>query len=169
MGKGKKKEKIEKVRSSLKEDKNPPTFEKSYSAGGVVFRNVGKKNQFLLIKPAGINRWQLPKGLIKNGESSKQTALREVKEEGGVEAKIVEKLGDSRYFFVWEGKKIFKSVAYFLMKYTKITKDGHDNEVDEAKFFPFEKANKILTFKDDKGMVKKANELLKLGIQDSLL
>jgi len=140
-----------------------------FSAGGVVFKKEDNKTYFLLIKPAKTDRWQFPKGLIDKGESTLETALREVEEEGGVKAEVVKKLGASSYFFVWEGEKIFKTVTYFLMKYLKDTGDGHDGEVEKVLFAPFAEAYEKLTYKDDKNFLKKAKEILERGIQNHLM
>ena len=136
-------------------------FERQFSAGGAVYKtSKDKKIKWLLIKPAGTERWQLPKGKIDKGENSPQAALREVKEEGGVETKIIKKIGSSSYFYVFENTKCFKTVTYFLMEITKKTKEGHDEEIDEVKYEEFEKAHELLSFKDDKGILKKAKEIL---------
>jgi len=159
MGERRKKEKIEKTSKT----------ERAFSAGGVVFKKDAKELKFLIINPAGTRRWQFPKGLINNGESSKETAIREIAEEGGVDTEIIIKLGDSKYFFVWVGKKIFKTVTFYLMRYIKDTGKGHDKEVDEAIFLPFDKAYEKLTFKDDKGFLKQAKEEIERGLQESLV
>lgn len=159
MGERGKKEKIEKTSK----------VERAFSAGGVVFKEGAKEFKFLIINPVGTQRWQLPKGLINDGESSKETAIREVAEEGGVDTEIIIKLGNSRYFFVWEGKKIFKTVTFYLMRYVKDTGKSHDREVDEAIFLPFEKAYEKLTFKDDKEFLQQAKEEIEQGIQEPLI
>jgi len=145
-------------------------FERQFSAGGAVSKtSKDKKIKWLLIKPAGTERWQLPKGKIDKGESSSQAALREVKEEGGVETKIIQKIGSSSYFYVFENTKCFKTVTYFLMEVIKKTKEGHDEEIDEVIYEEFEKAYELLTFKDDKVILKKAKEILESPIQKSLI
>lgn len=145
-------------------------FERQFSAGGAVFKtSKDKKVKWLIIKPAGTDRWQLPKGKIDKGESSAQAALREVKEEGEVETKIIEKIGSSSYFYVFNDTKCFKTVTYFLMEVVKKTKEGHDQEIDEVTFQEFDKALKLLTFKDDKNILKKAKEILESPIQKSLI
>lgn len=159
MGERRKKGKVEKTSK----------VERAFSAGGVVFKKDAKELKFLIINPAGTRRWQFPKGLINNGESSKETAIREIAEEGGVDTEAIVKLGDAKYFFVWEGKKIFKTVAFYLMRYIKDTGKGHDKEVDEAVFLPFDKAYEKLTFKDDKGFLKQAKEEIERGLQESLV
>ena len=157
MGKRTSKEKIKK-------------FERQFSAGGAVYKtSKHKKVKWLLIKPTGTDRWQLPKGKIDKGESSLQAALREVKEEGGVETKIIEKIGSSSYFYVFDETKCFKTVTYFLMEIIKKTKEGHDEEIDEVIYEEFENAYKLLTFKDDKNILKKAREVLESPIQKSLI
>lgn len=143
--------------------------ERAFSAGGVVFKKDAKEFKFLIINPTGTRRWQLPKGLIDDGESSKETAIREIAEEGGVDTEVIVKLGDARYFFVWEGKKIFKTVTFYLMRYTKDTGKGHDKEVDEAVFLPFEKAYGRLTFKDDKKFLQQAKDKIERGLQETLI
>jgi len=132
---------------------------REFSAGGVVF----KDGEWLIIRPAGTKRWQFPKGKIDENESSKEAALREVEEEGGVKVEIVEKIGNSHYFFVLKGKKIFKTVAFYLMKYLGDTKKGHDWEVEKAVFVPYTEALEKLSFKDDREILKKAKKLLDQG------
>lgn len=147
------KEKKGRKKAKVKSSKLP--FRREFSAGGVVF----KKNKVLLIKPAGTNRWQLPKGHIEEKEKSAETARREVKEETGVEAKVIEKIGDTKYFFVLKGTRIFKVVSFFLMKFEKQGEIIHKNEVDDVKFLPFDEAVKTLTYKDDRQITKKAKFL----------
>lgn len=142
---------------------------REFSAGGVVFKRVPKKFQWLLIKPAGTERWQLPKGKVDKGETSKEAAVREVVEEGGVKVRPVDKIGTSQYFFVFKGQKIFKTVIYFLMEYLQDRKEGHDHEVDETAFIDFDEAEGRLTFKDDKKMLRKGREILQRGIQGNLI
>lgn len=145
-------------------------FERQYSAGGAVFiPTKDNRIQWLLIKPAGTDRWQLPKGQIDKGEKAIETAIREVKEEGGVEAKIINKIGSSSYFFVLNETKIFKTVTYFLMEVVKKTKEGHDNEIDKVIFKEFDEAFKLLSFKDDKNILKKGKEILESSIQKTLV
>lgn len=151
-------------------EKKIKKFQRQFSAGGAVYKtSKDKKVKWLLIKPVGTDRWQLPKGQIDKGEKTINTALREVKEEGGVETKIIQKIGSSSYFFVLKNTKIFKTVTYFLMEVVKKTKEGHDNEIDEVTFREFEEAFGLLTFKDDKNILKKAKEILESPIQKTLI
>ena len=70
------------------------------------------------IRPAGKRDvWALPKGRIDEGETGEETALREVGEETGVQGRSLGKLGDVRYWFHWEGERVFKVVSFFLLAY----------------------------------------------------
>ncbi len=92
---------------------------REFSAGGVVVRNLRGRPALAAIRPAGKpeGTWALPKGLIAPGERAEVTALREVREETGVEATPVEKLGDVRYVYTWDGERVFKVVSFFLFRY----------------------------------------------------
>ncbi|MBI2593756.1 NUDIX domain-containing protein, partial [Candidatus Daviesbacteria bacterium] len=88
-------------------------MKREFSAGGIVL----KDGKVLLIKNAAMRDpkkayWGFPKGHIQEGEKSEEAAVREIKEETGIETEIVKKLGDSRYVFTKEGQKVFKVVVY---------------------------------------------------------
>jgi 8-oxo-dGTP pyrophosphatase MutT (NUDIX family) len=150
-------------------DKRKENLKREFSAGGVVFKKKGKEIYWLLINPKGTARWQFPKGLIEKNETSSEGALREVGEEGGVKAKIIEKLADLKLFYFWEGKRIFKIVTYYLMEYVSEAEKEHNGEVEETEFFPHKEALEKLTFKNDKETLKKAFERVKQGVQASLV
>ncbi len=138
--------------------KTEKILKREFSAGGVVYRPADET--WLIIKPRGVDRWQLPKGLINKNESSAKAALREVGEEGGIKAQIIERLGNQRYFYVWKGAKIFKNVDFYLMQYLAKKKGGHDQEIDEAIFLPFKEALNRLTFKNDKEFLARGKKFL---------
>lgn len=131
-------------------------MKREFSAGGIIFNN---QNQVLLTQHSSNHYWGFPKGHPKEGENMKQTALREVKEEAGVEAEIIEKAGDTKYIFTMEGEKIFKVVTLYLMKYLKGDIKNHDWEVEKVGWFTTEQALEKLSFKDEKELLKKALEL----------
>ena len=145
-------------------------FVRQFSAGGAAYK-TSKSGviKWLIIKPAGTDRWQLPKGQIEKNEKSIEAAVREVKEEGGVITKVIEKIGSSSYFYVFEDTKCFKTVTYFLMEIIKKTKEGHDEEIDKVSFQEFKKAYELLSFKDDKNILQKAKEMLESPIQKTLI
>lgn len=141
-------------------------MKREFSAGGIVLNSQG---QVLLIQSSSSGYWQFPKGHIEQGQTSKQAALREVKEEGGVEAEIVDKVGDSKYIYIHPQtkEKIFKVVSYYSMKYLSGDPKDHDWEVAEAGWFDPEEALQKLSFSQDKGHLQKALEIMKkiLNIQ----
>lgn len=139
------------------------------SAGGVVFKKENGQTLWLIVKPQGTDRWQLPKGKIEEDENVFSAAKRETEEEGGVKVKVIKKIGSSSYFYFWEGSRRFKIVVYFLMQYLGETKKGHDEEIEETQFLPFKEALEKLTFKDDKKIMEMGKKLTEKGIQESLV
>jgi 8-oxo-dGTP diphosphatase len=130
---------------------------REFSAGGIVL----KAGKVLLIKNAALRDpkkayWGFPKGHINAGEKSEEAAIREIKEETGIEAKLVKKLGDSSYIFTKNGEKIFKNVVYFLFDYISGEPEPQELEVLEVKFFDPEEALNILSFQKDKQFLKQA-------------
>jgi len=126
---------------------------KEFSAGGVLFRN----GEVLLIKnPSGV--WTFPKGLVEEGESPEEAAVREVLEETGIRGEIAGYLGEISYWYQMKGERIFKRVRYYLMRYAggSLTPSY---EVLEASFFPVETARKLLKYKGDREIFRKALEM----------
>jgi 8-oxo-dGTP pyrophosphatase MutT (NUDIX family) len=103
----------------------------------------------------------LPKGHPDPGESAADAALREVREEAGVQARLVEKLGDVRYWYMREGRRIAKVVSFFLLEYVDGDVRQHDFEVEEAVWMPLEQAARELTYKGEREMAALA--LSRLG------
>lgn len=131
-------------------------MKREFSAGGIVFNDKG---QVLLTQHSQNKHWSFPKGLIDSGQTTEEAALREVREEGGVEAKILDKVGYSKYVYSLKNERIFKIVTYFLMKYISGDPKYHDWEVEEAGWYEPEDAFKRLTFSQDKELLKKALEM----------
>lgn len=132
-------------------------FKREYSAGGVVIKD--RKEVLLIKNPSNI--WTFPKGHIEPGETKEQAALREVKEETNIDAEIVTYLGEISYFFTWHGKRVYKTVYFFLMRYLSGI-PAPSWEVKDARFFPIEKAKRLLKYKGDKEIFSKAVEKLEL-------
>ncbi len=131
-------------------------MKREFSAGGIVFNDKG---QVLVTQHSQNHHWSFPKGLIDPGQTTEEAALREVKEEGGVKAEILDKVGYSKFVYTLDGEKIFKVVTYFLMKYLSGSPEDHDWEVSEALWYTPEEALKQLTFSQDKKLLEKAVEL----------
>ena len=143
---------------------------REFSAGGVLVRSIQGRPHVAAIRPQGKPRiWALPKGKIDAGESAAGAAIREVREETGVEGRIVEKLGDVRYTYTatWEGshgERIFKIVSFFLLTAGRGRIGDIDEamrvEVDEARWVPLDEAQRVLTHKGERQMVARAIEKL---------
>ncbi len=114
------------------------------------------------IQPAGRKPpvWALPKGIIDSGEKPDETALREVAEETGVEARLVAKLGDVRYVYSWAGERVFKVVSFYLVRYRRgrLGEIAPDQmvEVVRARWFPLDDAPGMLAYKGEREMAEKA-------------
>lgn len=131
--------------------------EQETSAGGVVVRGA----EAIVIVPTrrgaqGQKVLALPKGHVDPGETPDRTALREVREETGVEAELVERLGEVRYFYQRGGKRIFKRVTFYLFAYVGGSLDDHDDEVEEARWMPLEEAVAALSYDGEREMAERA-------------
>lgn len=130
---------------------------KEFSAGGVVIKD---KKEVLLIKNPS-NVWTFPKGHIEKGETPIQAAIREVKEETNVEGEVISYLGKINYSFFWKGIKVYKTVYFYLMRYISGI-PVPSWEVKDTRFFPLEKAQKLLRYKGDKRIFLRALNKLHL-------
>jgi 8-oxo-dGTP pyrophosphatase MutT (NUDIX family) len=140
--------------------------EREFSAGGVLVRTIRGRPHLAAIRPQGKEPglWALPKGNIDAGESAAETAVREVREETGVEGRLVEKLGDVRYVYTWRGERIFKIVSFFLLRAGRgrigAIDDAMRIEVAEARWLPLEQAPRLLAYGGEREMAAKALERL---------
>lgn len=135
--------------------KRLPTAEAT-SAGGIVLRDAPDGHEIVLGKRRrerdGVT-WSLPKGTPKAGESKEETALREVSEETGLEVRIVAPVGDVRYWFVQRGRRIHKTVHYFLMEATGGDLAAHDHEFDEVRWVLLVDAEGLMSFASERKVV----------------
>lgn len=170
--------------------KNSEATRKEYSAGGVVYRqfqmpNDKYQNKYLLGKHSGYHKWVLPKGMIEAGETAEVTAVREVKEEMGVVAKIVgqEPISLEKYIFYADYKetpdmrrvmkyqedpafvsnsrtsarqRVEKTVKWFLMEWVSGGPQDHDWEMEEAGWFTDQEALERLAFEGEKVALRQA-------------
>ncbi len=104
----------------------------------------------------GRGAWTFPSGYVDRGEVVEEAAAREVREEAGVEGVLVEKLGDVRYWYQREGRRIFKQVTFFLFDYRAGDTADHDHEIEDARWIPLEEARTALTFEGERDMVDRA-------------
>ncbi len=137
------------------------------SAGGVVVRTGGGV-EVCLIRPAGRSVWGLPKGGMEAGETFAQTALREIAEETGLDGVVEQKLGDIDYSFFSreQGGRIHKTVHYFLVRATGGDTSKHDHEVSEARWVPLRQALRLMTYPNEREMVRRAATALGRPVVD---
>jgi 8-oxo-dGTP pyrophosphatase MutT (NUDIX family) len=128
-----------------------PLRETSY--GGVVVRG----DDVLVITPIGKRRVTgLPKGGPNPGERPEQTAAREVREETGVTATVREFLGDVNYWYRRGGRRVYKTVHFYLFDYVSGSTDDHDHEVEEARWIPLAEAVSSLSYPGERALIERA-------------
>ena len=129
---------------------------REFSAGGVVVRRMRGRPFMAAVRVKGGTVLALPKGWIEPGERAAETAAREVREEAGVVGELVEKLGDVRYWYQRDGRRIFKIVSFYLFHYRSGDTADHDHEIEEARWMPLEEAARELSFRGEREMVERA-------------
>jgi 8-oxo-dGTP pyrophosphatase MutT (NUDIX family) len=130
--------------------------QKDFSAGGVVVRN----REVIVIVPKrrgsqGDEVLGLPKGHLDGDESELEAAVREVREETGVVAEPVEKLGEISYTYERRGQPIDKRVVFYLLQY-RSGELAHDHEIEQVHWMPLDEAARSLTYEGEREMVQRA-------------
>ena len=134
------------------------------SAGGVAFRKTDSRVDVALISVGLQARWQLPKGMINPGETNEEAALREVREEAGIETELLAPIDKIEYFYYSTGSggrrvRFHKYVHFFLMRYRSGDPMDHDHEVNEARWTDIDEAYNLLRFDSEKHVIERAREL----------
>jgi 8-oxo-dGTP pyrophosphatase MutT (NUDIX family) len=140
------------------------TTRREVSAGGVVYRRRDGAVEVLLAARRtrrGDLAWGLAKGGIEPDESIEEAAVREVREETGIEAEIEETLGETRYFYIWDEVRVRKVVHFFLMRAVGGDTADHDDEMEDVKWFPLERALKRAAYRGEREVLQRAAELLR--------
>jgi 8-oxo-dGTP pyrophosphatase MutT (NUDIX family) len=138
-------------------------MEREFSAGGVLVKTIRGRPMVAAIRPGGKpdGVWALPKGNLDPGERPDETALREVREETGVEGRLVEKLGDVKYTYTRRGGvRVFKIVSFYLLRAGRGRLGEIDErmriEVAEARWLPLDEAPRLLAYGGEREMARKA-------------
>ena len=127
------------------------------SAGGAVVHD----SDVIVVVPVKRDAQQrrvlvLPKGHLDEGENDEAAATREVTEETGVIAELIDKLGDVEYSYERCGRRRNKRVAFFLFEYRSGSLEDHDHEIEDARWMPLEEAARELTYAGEREIVRRA-------------
>jgi len=125
-----------------------------------VHRTVEGRLQVVLVHRRSPRLWALPKGTPDSGETVEETALRETREETGLEVAIERRLGSIRYFFVRGSTRFHKTVHFFLMRPIGGRLEDHDAEFDEVAWVDMEEALAILNHATERSVVEEAASAL---------
>ncbi len=159
---------------------------RAYSAGGVVFRLVLKNSrqnkgitdlkslehytgapvEVALVGRSHPGIWALPKGTPRSGETFEQVALREVREETGLEVRLITYIGSISYFFIRDKLRFQKQVRHYLFEAIGGDTALHDSEYDRVEWFSFSEASRRLTYQNEVNILYQAEEILQRWLQD---
>jgi 8-oxo-dGTP pyrophosphatase MutT (NUDIX family) len=146
-----------------------PPVVREFSAGGLVYRGRGSDCAVVLAARRHPQRgtlvWGIPKGHVEAGESSAEAAVREVREETGLEAAIEVPLGDLRYWYVRKDEagapvRVLKQVRFFLMRHRGGRFADRDHEMDAVSWFPVADAEVAVGYENERALVQKARKRL---------
>ncbi len=135
-----------------------------FSAGGIVYKRDRAQTLILVTQHSGHHGWVFPKGLIgdhQKNETKEETALREVREESGITAEIIEPLTPETYWYNLDNEKRKKTVYYFLMRYISGDPSQHDWEMEAVEWLPESEVEHRLTYPSDKKVWSEAELKLK--------
>jgi len=130
------------------------------SAGGVVHRIEAGRAAIVLVHRREPSLWALPKGTPDAGETLAETAVRETREETGLQVEIEEPVSSITYFFVRGRTRFHKTVHFFLMRPIGGRLEDHDHEFDEVRWAQVEEALELMTHATERAVVVRAAELL---------
>jgi 8-oxo-dGTP pyrophosphatase MutT (NUDIX family) len=140
------------------------------SAGGVVYRDTASGVEVALIRVGEPDRWQLPKGIVEEDEAGEAAALREVREETGVEADLLAHIETIEYWYYGKRNgspvRFHKFVHFYLLRHLSTGAPEEDKEViKEVRWIRLEEAEAMLAFPNEKRVLGKARALIQKQVQ----
>jgi len=126
------------------------------AAGGVVLRGEGDDIEVVIAGRDSDRTWVFPKGTPDRGETIEETAIREVREESGLDVEIVRPIGAIDYWFAVPGERVHKIVHFFLMRPQGGDVSRHDHEYDDVRWVPVADARRMLTYDTYRDMLERA-------------
>jgi 8-oxo-dGTP pyrophosphatase MutT (NUDIX family) len=129
-----------------------------HSSGGAVITLRDGAPHVALIATRGRTRWGLPKGAVGAGETSEQAALREVREETGLDAEIVKLLDTIEYFFRVGDTLIRKRVDFYLMRYIRGELTPQLSEIDDVEWVELDEAIRRASFDSERKLLESARQ-----------
>jgi len=144
-------------------DKETSRVERLVSSGGVVFRQSEGRLETVLCGRSIPVRWSLAKGTPDPGETLEETALREVREETGLEVELEEPLGSIEYWFADRDNDVryHKTVHFYLMSPIGGHIDQHDPEFDVVQWFDVDEALSSMAYGNEAGVLRRALDVIK--------
>jgi 8-oxo-dGTP pyrophosphatase MutT (NUDIX family) len=136
--------------------RRPSRVRTATAAGGVVVRGAGDELEMVIAGRDSDRTWVFPKGTPDPGETIEQTALREVREESGLDVEIVRPIGTIEYWFAVPGERVHKVVHFFLMRAIGGDVARHDHEYDDVRWVPASEARRMLTYDTYRDMLDRA-------------
>lgn len=150
-------------------DEHGQPYRKDAAAGGLVANIDGSGILRVVLIRSRRRRatvWALPKGHFENGETAEQTAIREVNEETGLDARILAPLGTIDYWFVEKGRRYHKFVDYFVMRAVGGSLEDHDDEVEEARWMSWERAIGRMSYPNERALVEARRDAVLAALRE---
>ena len=141
----------------------PPERRVAYSAGGVIYRSDAGGFQIAMIATNGGERWGLPKGHVRRGETAEAAAAREIAEETGLNGEVQRHLATIEYWFRAGPTRIHKYVDFFLLRYTGGALVPQQAEVDDARWFPLQEALRLASFDRERDVLAQVCRMAEAG------
>jgi 8-oxo-dGTP pyrophosphatase MutT (NUDIX family) len=139
--------------------RRPARVRTANAAGGVVVRGSGDSLEVVVAGRESDRTWVFPKGTPDRGESIEETALREVREETGLEVEIVAPIGVIDYWFAVPGERVHKFVHFFLMRANGGDVSKHDHEYDHVRWVSIDEARRLLSYDTYREILDRALEV----------